>query len=166
MPRKRILSLYLARRSELVNYAGRITGDRAAAEDIVQEAWTRIDAAREADQPAGYLFRTVRNLALDCRRRRGFEQRHFMEGAEQDAIQTASDAPSPETAAISRDELRIVQDALAGMPENMRIAVEMHRIGGAKLKDIAACLDVSVTTAHQLVADGVQRCKTALRRQA
>lgn len=164
---KKILSLYVTRRGELVNYATNITGDRAAAEDIVQEAWTRIGAvarARPLEEPAAYLYRIVRNMALDGQRRRNFEQRYFVEGADDEAAQTPSDAPTPEAVAISKDELRSALDVLESLPEKMRIAVEMHRLGNAKLKDIAVRLDISVTAAHELVAEGVQRCRIRLRR--
>jgi len=166
---KNILSLYMTHRGELVNYAATITGDRAAAEDIVQEAWTRIGAvarARSLEEPAGYLYRIVRNLALDGLRRRSFEQRHFVEGAEDEAARMPSEAPTPEAAAVSNDELRIVLEVLESLPERMRIAVEMHRLGGARLKDIAASLNISVTAAHELVAEGVERCRARLRRPA
>lgn len=163
---KRILALYVAHRSHLVTYAAGITGDRAIAEDVVQEAWTRIALparVRPLEEPTGYLYRIVRNLALDGRRRRSFEQRHFMEGKEEVAAGAASDSPSPEAAALSKDELQAVLQVLDGLPERMRIAVEMHRLDGAKLKDIAARLDISVTSAHELVAEGVQRCRLRLR---
>ncbi|MCG2842088.1 sigma-70 family RNA polymerase sigma factor [Sandaracinobacter sp. RS1-74] len=163
----RILSLYRTHRGELVNYAASITGDRAAAEDVVQEAWTRIGAAarlRPLEEPAGYLYRIVRNLALDGRRRSRFEQRHFVEGLDAEAVRMPGDSPTPEATAFSKDELRLVLEVLEGLPERTRIAVEMHRLGGAKLKEIAARLGVSVTVAHELVADGVERCRARLRR--
>ena len=61
-----ILALYLAHRRELVNYANGIVGDRAQAEDLVQEAWLRFGAVAERrllEEPIGYLYRIVRNLA-------------------------------------------------------------------------------------------------------
>lgn len=159
---------YARHRGELVRYAARITGDGLLAEDLVQEAWIRLNAvepARFPEDPLRYLYRTVRNLALDSRRRRAFEHRHFVEAdAEVGIDQAPSDAPSPEAATMSREALRMVLEALEAMPERMRIAVEMHRFGGAKLKEIAARLDVSVTSAHELVAEGVDRCRLRLRR--
>lgn len=161
-----LLQLYLSCRAELLSHATRITGDRGAAEEVVQEAWLRFRAGsveRSLDEPVGYLHRIVRNLALDGRRRQRLEARLFAENAETEAAKIASDAPRPEDAIIAGDELRIVSRTLAAMPERMRVAVEMHRVDGARLKDIAARLDVSVTTAHELVAQGVERCRLALR---
>src|SRR3546814_1293981 len=68
----RKLNLYLRHRAELIDYATPIVGDRALAEDVVQDAWLRFSEAGSHDaktrlirQPVGYLYRIVRNLALD-----------------------------------------------------------------------------------------------------
>ncbi len=55
------------------------------------------------------------------------------------------------------------EDAFAELPERVRIAVEMHRFGGARLREIAAELGVSVTVAHELVVTGVAHCRSRLR---
>jgi len=166
LPKSRtLLGLYADHRVDLVRFAANITGSSSAAEDVVQEAWLKLgaaDARQSLEEPLGYLYRIVRNLALDGRRRQGFEQRHFIEGAQDLAERTASETPSPEDVASVRADLRRVSEALDALPERMRIAVEMHRLGGAKLKDVAVRLGVSVTAAHQLVAEGVYRCRLSL----
>ncbi len=160
------LQLFLSHRPELLRQANRITRDRAQAEDVLQEAWLRFRAVlaeRQMDEPLGYLSRIVRNLALDSARRSGLENRLFQNEGDADPLQVPSEAPSQEAAVISESELRVVEHALALMPERMRVAVRMHRIEGFKLKDIAEHLAISVTSAHGLVAEGVARCRTALR---
>ena len=71
-----------------------------------------------------------------------------MRGADLQAEGVAEDRPSPEAEAVGRGELRAVQAALLELPERTRIALEMHRFGGATLKDIADFLDISVGLAH------------------
>lgn len=71
------LQLYLAHRVALVDYAVSLVGCRARAEDVVQEAWLRF--SRQGDNaaihsPASYLYRIVRNLALDQLRRSATEK--------------------------------------------------------------------------------------------
>src|SRR3546814_2652242 len=63
----RKLNLYLRHRAELIDYATPIVGDRALAEDVVQDAWLRFSEAGSHDaktrlirQPVGYLYRIVR----------------------------------------------------------------------------------------------------------
>lgn len=71
-----ILALFMRHRRALVDHADTIVGSRAQAEDLVQEAWLRFERAgrhRPLDHPAAYLYRIVRNLALDVRRQIGRE---------------------------------------------------------------------------------------------
>jgi DNA-directed RNA polymerase specialized sigma24 family protein len=66
------LALYSAHRNALTSYASGIVGDHSRAEDVVQEAWLRFVAAMgkgPLEEPVGYLYRIVRNLAVDYRRR-------------------------------------------------------------------------------------------------
>lgn len=160
------LDLFMSHRGALVDYAAGIVGNHAHAEDLVQEAWLRFDKAarrRSLEQPLGYLYRIVRNLALDGRRRMARESRVVTGGDFNAATGTSPDeAPSPEKVALDRDELELVVAAMAELPERTRIALEMHRFGGCKLKEIAAFLGISVPMAHVLVADGVQHCKRRL----
>lgn len=160
------LVLFMSHRPALVNYASSITGNRVQAEDLVQEAWLRFDAAsdrRLIEDATGYLYRIVRNLALDSKRRLARESRVTSAGDFDEAARISADiAPDPETVALYKDEYAIVMAAMDELPERTRIACEMHRFGGAKLKEIAAFLDISVPLAHKLVADGIEHCKQRL----
>ena len=162
-------SLFIEHRGSLVDYATRIVGSRAQAEDLVQEAWLRFDEVarqRFLEEPLGYLYRIVRNLALDGRRRTGLEN-EVLAASENAAgsFVSAGVEPSPETIALYRDELRLLMAALAELPERTRIAFEMHRFGGCKLREIAEFLDISLPWAQRLVADGVLHCRRRLGRK-
>lgn len=159
--------LYAEHRAELVEYARRILGDATAAEDVVQDAWLRmraLDAERTLDEPKGYFYRIIRNLALDRLRVGQREQRRG--GGELNALEgLPADAPSPERETLARDELRLVLESLAELPERTQTALRMHRIEGRKLKEIAAHLGVSIALAHSLVAEGMAHCARRLKRR-
>jgi RNA polymerase sigma factor (sigma-70 family) len=153
------LQIYLTHRAALVEYALPIVGDRMRAEDVVQEAFIRFapGAASTADaaigQPLGYLYRIVRNLAYDFSRRRAAELRHGSEGR---AWWSVPQLPrTPEQELSHRQDLAQVEAVLAGLPPGMRRAVEMHRLGGHTLQEIADELGVSVNTAHRWVREAV-----------
>ena len=162
-------SLFIEHRVSLIAYATRLVGSRAHAEDVVQEAWLRFDEAsrqRLLDEPLGYLYRIVRNLALDGRRRTALEGRVVLEGSADPAFADASMAePTPEAVALHRDELRVLMAALGELPERTRIAFEMHRFGGCKLREIAEFLGISLPWAHRLVAEGMLHCRRRLKRK-
>lgn len=165
-PQTTTLDLYMTHRGALVDYASGIVGSRAHAEDLVQEAWLRFDEAERSrliGEPLGYLYRIVRNLALDGRRRAARERR-VVTGVDYDvAVELSADeAPTPETVALYKDEYALVMEAIAELPERTRVALEMHRFGGCMLKEIAAFLGISLPLAHVLVAEGVQHCKRRL----
>jgi RNA polymerase sigma-70 factor (ECF subfamily) len=160
------LDLFVRQRPALVSYATGIVGSRAQAEDVVQEAWLRFDEAsngRLLEDATGYLYRIVRNLALDGLRRSSRESRVIVaDDWEKAAAPWCSGTPTPEAVVLYRSEYNMVMEALAELPERTRIAFEMHRFGDAKLKEIALALDISVPLAHRLVADAVQHCKERL----
>lgn len=154
------------RRADLVRYAHKITGDRDRAEDVVQEAYLRFGEAaakQQLDQPGRYLARIVRNLALDRVWRARREAATFASDGEAAMARAVADKPSPEAQALSRDEHRRLCAALDELPERTRLAVEMHRFAGARLREIAEELGISVTLAHQLVTEGVAHCRRRLR---
>ena len=165
VPHERVLALYVAHRRKLLEYANGIIGDSERAEDVVQEAYLRFRAAaseRLPEEPAGYLYRIVRNLAFDRRRRMSLEDRHVVGGMDESVAGVAAESPSPEDDAIAREELRRVAAAMAELPERTRIALEMHRFGGCTLKEIAARLGISVSMAQVLVTDAVRHCQRSL----
>lgn len=162
---RKISSLYTAHRSRLLNYACGITGDTGRAEDVVQEAFLRFRAAateRLLDEPVGYLYRIVRNLALDGARRQTLEQRHISSTPPENLVNLAENRPSPEAEVMARQELAKVAAALNELPERTRIALEMHRLGGFKLREIADHLGVSISMAQTLVMEGVRHCQRSL----
>jgi len=157
----RILQLYLAHRSALIGYATQIVGSQARAEDIVQETYLRFVARAEPEasseesihNPVGYLYRIVRNLALDWGRRSR-------------TTEPVSDIPetmpamvsSPEEDVLLRDEVRLVEKALAKLPDRTRLAFEMHRLYGYTLQETADKLGISVTRVHQMVRSALTQC--------
>ena len=67
-----IEELFEALESPLLSYALRLLGDRALAEDTVQEAFMKLHAQfAKVEAPRRWLYRTVHNLALNHRRRSG-----------------------------------------------------------------------------------------------
>ena len=139
-------------RPALVEYAAPIVGSRSTAEDAVQEAYFRFvpppGPPADVGAPASYLFRIVRNIAIDMTRRVSSEMRRDVQFAH--IIDSAAAPPSPEEKALHREELTIVRAALDELPPHTRKAFEMKRLHGDTYERIAAHLGMSRSRAHRL----------------
>ncbi len=157
------LELYLNHRRALIDYARSIAGGRAQAEDVVQDAWLRFADERSTAKlhnPLGYLYRIVRNLALDAARRLASEQREAQSATRLDELLAST--PSPEAQACDENALQVIAAALQELPDRTRIAFEMHRFGDYTLQQIANHLGVSVSLVHSLVRDAMSHCAECL----
>ncbi|MPY69300.1 MAG: sigma-70 family RNA polymerase sigma factor [Alphaproteobacteria bacterium] len=156
---------YLTHYAALVDSVAPVLGCRFRAQDVVQDAWIRLaelPPGNEIRQPASYLFRLVRNLAIDRARRLALEIRY---GAREDVpLAVPSAAPTPEQDAITQDMLRELAEALAGLPDRTRLVFEMNRIGGHSVDEIAAALDISAGFAYRLLRQATVHCSKRLHR--
>lgn len=152
--------VFMTHRAALTDYAAKIVGDREQAEDIVQDVWLLVAKMKGASirQPMAYLRRTVRNLAIDFLRRKAREAR--VDGGDMDlAIRTAPDPQaSPDTILSSRRDLACVLRVLRELPDRQRIAIEMHRFGQFRLREIADRLKISVSLVHLAISEGLAAC--------
>jgi RNA polymerase sigma factor (sigma-70 family) len=160
----RTLDVFFSCRQALVKYAASIVGDRARAEDVVQEAYLRLHplSSQELDdirQPVAYVYRVVRNLSLDASRSELRSQQRHATPPEWLAPVMAVE---PEEACERDNALAHLAFALDGLPEANRRALEMHRLEGLTLAQIAERLGVSLATAHRLVRDAMVRLARAL----
>ena len=157
------MKAYLANHAALVDSAAPIVGCRHRAEEVVQDAWIRLAETPprgEIERPASYLFRLVRNLAIDQARRIGLELRHG--AAEEVPLSAASAAPSPEQSAIDQDMLRTLAAVLAELPVRTRLVFEMNRIGGQSVAEIATSLDLSQGFVYRLLREATAHCTKRL----
>lgn len=161
----RKLNLYLRHRAALIDYATPIVGDRMLAEDVVQDAWVRFSdvGARDAGarlilRPVGYLYRIVRNLAVDLSRKQVAEN-----WADDGGLAALADpAAGADTAIEGREKLKALHRALAALPERERMAFDMHRMRGMTYAQIGAALNVSQTRAYELVHAALSHCMARL----
>lgn len=162
------MEVYLDHRAGLIDYVTPIVGERSRAEDIVQEAFVRFvarpdsPAEKQAPQlirPVSYLYRLVRNMAVDFLRRQQVEKRNEEEPA---WWMLPSPSETPEQQIVYKQTLARMRAAMMEMDDEIRIAVEMKRFQNKNLQDIATELGVSVPTAHRRLRAGLMRLAQAL----
>lgn len=154
-PSNSSLTVYIEHRDDLLNYANKFLKDRAVAEDVVQEAWIRLSArdggGEEIAQPLAYLYSIVRNLALDWMRRGPREMPVALQT--EPWVSLTDPAPSSEAVVAQRDEIRVLLQAIAELPERTQTAFRMYRLEEKTLHQVAEALNVSVARAHQMVRE-------------
>ncbi|QEO17054.1 sigma-70 family RNA polymerase sigma factor [Acetobacter vaccinii] len=166
MTKDKVFEAYLKHRAALIDYAGRISDGTVDAEDIVQEAWAKADGLRQRggssiDQPLFYFYRIVRNLVITGYRRAvKFEDQSVTAESLYDTL--ADDRPSPEVEIAGREQIERLQAAMNELPERTRIALEMYKLGGCKLVEIAGFFDMTVPAVHAMIVRGLRHCRRRL----
>ena len=159
--------LMTARGPGLRLYARQFLAGRAdaagAADDAVQTAFVRLARRLARDpgrpdsgpppDPAGWLFKTVRNLCKD--RRRDAARRHRRESA---AANRDWFLPDPAAAL----DAAAAAEALAGLPADLREPVALHLWGDRTFDQIAELLNVSRSAAHRRYARGLDLLRQRL----
>ena len=128
----------------LVVAADRLLGDRAAAEDIVQEVmlelWRRREALPSDTHVRAYLYQSTRNRALNQIRHLRIVRR-----AEPD-LPLPSAAPPTDAAARTAELATAMKAAVEALPDDLRETFQMSRVDGLTYTEIARILGISVKT--------------------
>ncbi|PJI50356.1 MAG: RNA polymerase factor sigma-70 [Pseudomonas sp.] len=156
--------LFATHRQTFINAAARILGCRSHAEDVVHDAYIKLNASDLTpgiQSQSGYLMRVVRNLAIDLYRRQALEKRYS--GSEEEGMHVATPSASPELEHEDRQTLEAISSALQCLPERTRYAFEMYRLHGRTQKEIAEELGVSPTLVNFMVRDALIHCRKTLK---
>ena len=148
--------------------ASRITGDTAAAEDVVQESLLRVWRRAEQYDPGrgaarAWLLRLVRNAAIDHVRARGSRDR-----AEQGAgidVEESVAPERPDEALLRLERGRRVRAALEDLPHEQRRAIETAYFEGLSHSEIAAREGAPLGTIKTRIRDGVMRLRAGFARE-
>lgn len=144
--------------------AWRLTGEREAARDIVQDAWLAImRGLHRLDDPArfrSWAYRIVRNKCADWTRRRVIRRNAADEICETTAAACAN--PSHET--DSTGDVARLRDALAELPNEQRAILSLHYLDGMSVAEIARVLGVPNGTVKSRLYHARNRLKQMLER--
>lgn len=139
----------------------RMLGERAGAEDAVQETFLRLwkTAARWKPQGAKFetwLYKVAMNVCLDKLRKRG------REAPEEAAPERADSAPRADEQLISEERRAAVETALADLPERQRQAITLCHYQELTNIEAADIMEISVEAVESLLARGRRALRDAL----
>jgi RNA polymerase sigma-70 factor (ECF subfamily) len=140
-----------------IRVAQRIVRDSGEADDIGQEAFLRVWSHAVSFDPAvarftTWLYRIVLNLAFDRTRQR--ELAPIDEAADVHAHD-----PGPVELLIADEERRILEQAMAGLPERQRGAIALFHMEGLSGEESAQAMNLSVKAFESLLG----RARAALK---
>lgn len=139
-------------RSRLLGLAYRMLGDRAEAEDVLQDAYLRIAAARGIANGAAYLTTTVTRLCLDrLKSARARRETYVGPWLPDPVLDVAGLSPDTETE-LADDLSFALMLALERLSPAERAAFLLHDVFDLGFREIAATLDRSEPACRQLAA--------------
>jgi RNA polymerase sigma factor (sigma-70 family) len=156
--RSNLAALFEAEESGLLRFAIGLVGRRSVAEELVQETFLRLHQVwDEVENPRGWLYRSLRNLALNHLRDRKPESELPAEG-------TAAEQSLPADE-LGRDEaIGLVRMLLAEMSDEDRDLIRLKYLDELKYQEISRRTGLSVSNVgyrlHHLLkglADSLRR---------
>ena len=153
-----LVDLYRAQRLSLLRLAVLLVDDRAAAEDVVQDAFLGLHRRWHAVDPAaaaGYLRTSVVNGARSQLRRRGVARRHLR-------VAEPDEAPSADLAVLLTEEHREVVEAMRRLPRRQREVLVLRYWSELSEAEIAAALGVARGTVKSSASRALAALESSL----
>ena len=155
-----------------VSKAYRLLGNSEDAAEVVQEAFLRAYRAlarlKEPSRFGPWMMRIVSNLSLNARRSRKSAQTLTLEEERgTDGLTSGEGEPvvasfGPEAEAQGHEMQRVLDDALATLPEKQRLSLVLFSIEGWAQKDIAEFLECSIENVKWNVFQARKRLREQL----
>jgi RNA polymerase sigma-70 factor (ECF subfamily) len=164
--------LYDRHASTVLAISLKVIGDRAAAEDVLQETFWRVWRSAATYQPergsfTGWLFRIARNLAIDAYRRRTVRPQTITDRENVDPILDQRSDPEMDVAeqAQSIFKNQQVRNALATLPRVQRRVIELAYFYGMTRQEIAKATGEALGTIHTRARLGLRKLREELEKE-
>lgn len=157
--------LLAEQRRELVRFLTAKLGNPDDAQELAQDALIRIHRLRDSnhiENRRAYMYQVASNLATDKIRRKVLLNR-YLEG-ESARLQDgeAQSADAPEEIVSARQQLTQMRKIIDGLPFKCRQALMLHRVRGLTYSEIAAELDVSVSSVEKYILEALRHFRANL----
>ncbi len=132
----------------LFRLALRITLSREDAEDVVQETlircWNKRDSWQDIDSIPAFATTICRNLALDCTKKAGRNNRSLDNTEKPVAPETTFlSNEDPHRKAVNRDRMAQLQSIINTLPENQKLCLQLRDFEEKNYKEIAELLQMT-----------------------
>jgi RNA polymerase sigma-70 factor (ECF subfamily) len=148
---------------QLYNFAHWLTGDRADAEDLVQETYAKSLKGFKSFEPGtnlrAWMYRILRNTFLTSRSGLAAQNTSSLEDDETPDSQVASHTITPELLLLQHENQQTVMDALASIPVHYREIILLCDIEELSYREISEILAIPIGT----VMSRLSRARNSLR---
>lgn len=154
---------------ELIQFCARLTRNRDAAADLVQETYARVlsaqDKGAQFKEPRALLYRTARNLVIDLHRKDS-TRAHYAGTAAADTPASVEELPGPqcqepETAAMAMQATHAMLACITELPPRCRQAFILHRFDGLPHAEVARRMGISKKMVEQHIRLAMLACRNA-----
>ena len=133
-------------------------------DDVVQESFVKVFKSWQKGtltSAKGFLFAAASNLTVDLFRRRKFTSP--VPVSELPHLSVLEDNANVVESVCSQDELSLVAEAIAALPERCGQVVALRVLRGWECRDIGAELGITEATVRVHLASGMKHCTQFLR---
>jgi RNA polymerase sigma-70 factor (ECF subfamily) len=166
--REAMAALFDRHASGVLGLLLRMTGQRAEAEELLQEvffqAWQEAGRYRpEVSAPRSWLLMLARSRALDRLRSAGARRRREVEAARQARLDGHPvEAPRGYERLQQEERRRRVAAALGALPEEQRSAIELAFFEGLTHRQVAERLEAPLGTVKSRILLGMRKLRERL----
>jgi RNA polymerase sigma-70 factor (ECF subfamily) len=158
-------ALYRATLYPLRRYLARLLGSQSEAQDVAHDAYMRVYpvmSRQPPNRPAALLYTAARRLAINRLKRRSISPVSREELRPESA---ASSTPGVAQQVMARQELDILEQSIAQLPEGCRVVLLLRKIEQLSHREISDRLGIAVSTVEKQHARALRLLRAAMERK-
>lgn len=148
----------------------RMCANREDAQDCLQDAMLRvyrsIGGFKGQSSFSTWVYRITMNTCLDELRRRKTRSASSLDTMLEGGWSPTDGENGPEKQAVASEQRRVLNRAIADLPEDMRSAIVLRDVQGFSYEEIAEMLEVNIGTIKSRISRGREKLRQILRENA
>jgi RNA polymerase sigma-70 factor (ECF subfamily) len=161
----RVIRAYEEGRQDVYRYLLRLGVNPAQAQEATQEVFLRLFVAlrkgEEIRNVRAWMFRVAHNLGMNVHA----DRNHWQALEEPLKEEVADGAPGPETRAIEKQRMEVLNRAVDGLSPQQRQCLHL-RAEGLRYHEIAATIGIGVSTVGEFLSRAITRLRGAVNDEA
>ena len=148
----------------------RMCANREDAQDCLQDAMLRvyrsIGGFKGQSSFSTWVYRITMNPCLEELRRRKTRSASSLDTMLEGGWSPTDGENGPEKQAVASEQRRVLNSAIADLPEDMRSAIVLRDVQGFSYEEIAEMLEVNIGTIKSRISRGREKLRQILRENA